>query len=207
MSLGVPRVRAPSVFLCTHSPQDTVFIYYTATLEAGRDFDLPRHSHYSGVIPMVSFQHNSGGRDFEFLTFPDHTDTLSRLFSGVIPMVFQHSGGRDFDLPRHSHYSGVIPMVFNIEVWNPAIASVACSRDILGCPGVGVPPRRRAARAPGPARGRPGPGAAGPAGRGQRMGHGAAASGHGGRWTGADASVTRRTRGVRDQCGSGFRNS
>ena len=55
MSLGVPRVRAPSVFLCTHSPH-TVFIYYTATLEAGRDFDLPRHSHYSGVIPMVSFQ-------------------------------------------------------------------------------------------------------------------------------------------------------
>ena len=27
-------------------------------------------------------------------------------------MVFQHSGGRDFDLPRHFHYSGVIPMVF-----------------------------------------------------------------------------------------------
>ena len=27
-------------------------------------------------------------------------------------MVFEHSGGRDFDLPRHSHYSGVIPMVF-----------------------------------------------------------------------------------------------
>ena len=33
-------------------------------------------------------------------------------------MVFQHSGGRDFDLPRdpdtltYSHYSGVIPMVF-----------------------------------------------------------------------------------------------
>ena len=44
----------------------------------GRDFDLPRHSHYSGVISMV----------------------------------FQHSGGRDFDLPRHSHYSGVISMVF-----------------------------------------------------------------------------------------------
>ena len=43
----------------------------------GRDFDLPRHSHYSGVIPMV----------------------------------FQHSGGRDFDLPRHSHYSGVNPIV------------------------------------------------------------------------------------------------
>ena len=33
-------------------------------------------------------------------------------YSGVIPMVFEHSGGRDFDLPRHSHYSGVIPMVF-----------------------------------------------------------------------------------------------
>ena len=43
---------------------------------AGRDFDRPRHSHYSGVIPMV----------------------------------FEHSGGRDLDLPRHSHYSGVIPM-------------------------------------------------------------------------------------------------
>ena len=51
---------------------------------SGRDFDLPRHSHYSGVIPMV----------------------------------FQHSGGRDFDLPRHSHYSGVIPMVFqHSERW------------------------------------------------------------------------------------------
>ena len=36
--------------------------------------------------------------------------------SGVIPMwCVQHGGGRDFDLPRHSHYSGVIPMVyFNI---------------------------------------------------------------------------------------------
>ena len=51
----------------------------------GRDFDLPRHSHYSGVIPMV----------------------------------FEHSGGRDFDLPRHSHHSGVIPMVFehSAAVW------------------------------------------------------------------------------------------
>ena len=45
----------------------------------------------------------------EILTFPGH----SHYYSGVIPMVFQHSGGRDFDLhPRHSHYSGVIPMVF-----------------------------------------------------------------------------------------------
>ena len=74
----------------------------------GRDFDLPRHSHYSGVIPMV-FQH-SGGRDFDL---PRHSH-----YSGVIPMVFQHSGGRDFDLPKHSHYSGVIPMVFqHSERW------------------------------------------------------------------------------------------
>jgi hypothetical protein len=29
-------------------------------------------------------------------------------------MVFQHSGGRDFDHPRHSHYSGVILWCFNI---------------------------------------------------------------------------------------------
>ena len=50
----------------------------------GRDFDLPRHSHYSGVIPMV----------------------------------FEHSGGRDFDLPRHSHYSGVVPMVFEHSDYN-----------------------------------------------------------------------------------------
>ena len=31
-------------------------------------------------------------------------------------MVFEQSGGRDFDLPRHSHYSGVIPMVFEHSV-------------------------------------------------------------------------------------------
>ena len=31
---------------------------------------------------------------------------------GYLYGVFQHSGGRDFDLPRHSHYSGVIFMVF-----------------------------------------------------------------------------------------------
>ena len=48
----------------------------------------------------------------EILTFPDRSH-----YSGVIPMVFEHSGGRDFDLPRHSHStqlsgSGVIPMVF-----------------------------------------------------------------------------------------------
>ena len=33
--------------------------------------------------------------------------------------VFEHSGGRDFDLPRHSHYSGVIPMVFEHSVPAP----------------------------------------------------------------------------------------
>ena len=70
----------------------------------------------------------------EILTFPDTSLTTQGLslwslnivggeiltiglprhsqYSGVIPMVFEHSGGRDFDLPRHSHYSGVIPMVF-----------------------------------------------------------------------------------------------
>ena len=36
--------------------------------------------------------------------------TLTTHNSGrvMFPMVFEHSGGRDFDLPRHSHYSGVI---------------------------------------------------------------------------------------------------
>ena len=47
----------------------------------------------------------------EILTFPAHSH-----YSGGIPMVFQHSGGRDFDLPRRSHYSGVIPMVFQHSV-------------------------------------------------------------------------------------------
>ena len=41
-------------------------------------------------------------------------DTLSGL-SPCRMWCVQHGGGRDFDLPRHSHYSGVIPMVyFNI---------------------------------------------------------------------------------------------
>ena len=66
------------------------FSGFACPQRTGRDFDLPRHSHYSGVIPMV-FQH-SGGRDFDL---PRHSH-----YSGVIPMVFQHSGGRDFDLPR-----------------------------------------------------------------------------------------------------------
>ena len=43
----------------------------------------------------------------EILTIPD-TPTTQGL--RVIPMVFQeHSGGRDFDHPRHSHYSGGYP--------------------------------------------------------------------------------------------------
>ena len=62
----------------TKTPGPSLVFVPIAVSATGRDFDLPRHSHYSGVIPMV----------------------------------FQHSGGRDFDLPRHSHYSGVIPMVF-----------------------------------------------------------------------------------------------
>ena len=59
---------------------------------------------------------DGAGRDFDqlILTFP-LPQTLSHYSGVIIPMVFQHSGGRDFDLPRHSHYSGVIPMVwFNI---------------------------------------------------------------------------------------------
>ena len=48
-------------------------------------FDLPRHSHYSGVIPMV----------------------------------FQHSGGRDFDLvPRHSHYSAGVTQGLSLWCFN-----------------------------------------------------------------------------------------
>ena len=76
-------------------------------LETGRDFDLPRHSHYSGVIPMV-FQH-SGGRDFD-LTRHSH-------YSGVIPMVFQHKWGGTGEILTFpdtltTQLSGVIPMVF-----------------------------------------------------------------------------------------------
>ena len=41
----------------------------------GRDFDLPRHSHYLGVIPMV-FQHSGGRRDFDL---PRHSPLLRRL--------------------------------------------------------------------------------------------------------------------------------
>ena len=37
--------------------------------------------------------------------------------------------GRDFDLPRHSHYSGVIPMVFE----HSAAVSAAEPREHRGC--------------------------------------------------------------------------
>ena len=48
----------------------------------------------------------------EILTFPDTLTTQGLSLHVLEYMVFEHSGGRDFDLPRHSHYSGVIPMVF-----------------------------------------------------------------------------------------------
>ena len=44
-------------------------------------------------------------------------------------MVFEHSGGRDFDLPRHSHYSGVIPMVFEHSVEGPTKKSRLIASD------------------------------------------------------------------------------
>jgi hypothetical protein len=58
-------------------------------------------------------------------------------YSGVTPMVFQHSGGRDFDLPRHSHYSGVTPMVFQHSVLKREATLNACSPDAA------PPPARR----------------------------------------------------------------
>ena len=51
---------------------------------AGRDFDLPRHSHYSRVIPMV-FQH-SGGRDF------DLPRPLSLTLLEALPLLKGNSG-------------------------------------------------------------------------------------------------------------------
>ena len=49
-------------------------------------------------------------------------------------MVFQHSGGRDFDLPRHSHFgSGVISMVFQHSVAGPRPRP----RASPGCGGAG----------------------------------------------------------------------
>ena len=51
---------------------------------AGRDFDLPRHSHYSRVIPMV-FQH-SGGRDF------DLPRPLSQTLLETLPLLKGNSG-------------------------------------------------------------------------------------------------------------------
>ena len=43
--------------------------------------------------------------------------------------------GRDFDLPRHSHYSGVIPMVFEPNIVTPTTAAgarAATERTPLG---------------------------------------------------------------------------
>ena len=53
-----------------------------------------RTRHSKGFIG--NFQHSGGrrGRDFDH---PRHSH-----YSGVIPMVFQHSRERDFDHPRHS---------------------------------------------------------------------------------------------------------
>ena len=45
------RARAPAVAVCDAGSSRT------RVVNAGRDFDLPRHSHYSGVIPMV-FEHS-----------------------------------------------------------------------------------------------------------------------------------------------------
>ena len=78
----------------------------------GRDFDLPRHSHYSaqGLSRCMVFQHSVVGG--EILTLFPADDSH---YSGVIPMVFQHSGGRDFmtlfpDTPTTPW--GYPPMVF-----------------------------------------------------------------------------------------------
>ena len=46
--------------------------------------------------------YNVSTKQGEILTFPVTLSLLS-VYSGVfIPMVFEHSGGGDFDLPRHS---------------------------------------------------------------------------------------------------------
>jgi hypothetical protein len=74
-------------------------------------FPVPRHSHYSGDRLSLWCFNIVGGEISTLYDLPRHSH-----YSGVIPMVFEHSGGRDFDLSRHSHYlthySGVIPMVF-----------------------------------------------------------------------------------------------
>ena len=64
----------------------------------------------SGSLNIIAV----GGKIF-ILTFPD-----TAHYSGVIPMVFEHSGAggrRDFDLrslETHSHYSGVIPIAYRV---------------------------------------------------------------------------------------------
>ena len=113
-----------------------MFVVCSAGRGPGRDFDLPRHSHYSEGLPLWCFNIVGG----EILTFPDTPTTRGlslwcfNIVGGEIltfpdnlttqglplcamPMVFQHtcSGGRDFDLPRHSHYSEGLPLwCFNI---------------------------------------------------------------------------------------------
>ena len=53
---------------------------------------------------------------------PQTLVTPSPTTQGLSIWVFQHSGGRDFDLPRHSHYSGVISMVFQHSARAPPLA-------------------------------------------------------------------------------------
>ena len=66
---------------------------------------IHKHSHYSGVIPMVFQAFNIVGGDI--LTIPDTPTT-----QGLSLWCFNIVGGEILTNPRHSHYSGVIPMVF-----------------------------------------------------------------------------------------------
>ena len=79
-----PRLRLYS----TYSGVNTKFVTYLTYL-------LPMVFHDIQQPTSIG-----GGRDFDL--FPD-TPIEHSHYSGVIPMVFQNSGGRDFDLPRHSH--------------------------------------------------------------------------------------------------------
>ena len=54
-------------------------------LPAPADFDLPRHSHYSGVIPMV-FQH-SGGRDFDLSRHSHYSGVIPRWCFNIVPLA------------------------------------------------------------------------------------------------------------------------
>ena len=46
----------------------------------------------------------------------DPTRPFNRFDLGFRKVATSIEGGRDFDLPRHSHYSGVIPVVFQHSV-------------------------------------------------------------------------------------------